>query len=298
MKGITRMNTLFILLLLGCQTVPLPEPPMDPASRPVPMPDPLPQNPTMVPLPDPSRTRAPVDDVDEILDGMEAQGRTMRDFSASATMEKLEALTEEREIRKGRVVVVGPSGAGRTIAIVFDETIDSTGRGSTDSRRFIFSDGWLTEFDVVRKQAIRRQLAREGEAFDPLRVGDGPFPVPLGQPKKDVLREFAVTIGEIPSAPFFRSLAAAGADGTHTLSALRLVPRAGTAQARDTTAIVIVLDRATLAPRAVEVEAVNGDRTRVLLRNSKLNEGLNDAAQALLVPPSTEGWKVDTRPME
>ncbi|MSR69451.1 MAG: hypothetical protein EXS17_03805 [Phycisphaerales bacterium] len=238
------------------------------------------------------------------MNQLEEQGRTLRDFTASATMEKFEALTEEREIRRGRVVVVGSSGAERQIAIIFDETIDSTGRGSTDSRRFIFSAGWLSEFDVERKQLIRRQLARAGEAFDPLRVGEGAFPVPLGQPKADVLREFAVTNAAVPSAPFFKSLhaIASGAEGARpaaegALVALRLVPRPGTAMARDTAAIVIVLDNGSLAPRAVEVEAVNGDRTRVLLRNGKLNVGLDSAAQGLLAAPSTDGWKIDIRPL-
>ena len=68
--------------------------------------------------------------------------------------------------------------------------------------------------------------------------------------------------------------------------------------ARDTAAIVMVLERPLLAPRAVEVEAVNGDRTRVLLRNGTLNAGLEEWARALLEAPSTEGWKVDSRPME
>ncbi|MSQ90523.1 MAG: hypothetical protein EXS01_03900 [Phycisphaerales bacterium] len=280
------MNTLILLLLLGCQGAPVaqPEPTTDPPMVP----------PSCAPA-------VAADSVDATLDGMEVVGGTMKDFTASATMEKFEAITGEREIRRGRVVVVGPSGADRQIAIAFDEFIDGTGRGSTDTRRFICAAGWMTEFDIERKQAIRRQVARAGEAFDPLRIGAGPFPVPLGQPKADVLREFTVSCAPIPDAPFFRSLqasapGASSAEGPRV--ALRLVPRAGTAMARDTAAIVMVLDRSSFAPQAVEVEAVNGDRTRVLLRNGKLNGGLDEAARALLTPPATEGWKVDVRPME
>ena len=168
----------------------------------------------------------------------------------------------------------------------------------------------MSEFDPTKKQAIRRQLAPEGESFDPLRVGEGPFPVPLGQPKKDVVREFIVTMGTLPDAPFFRSLAKvppeAGSVGVAgvTVSAteshlviLRLVPRVGTKMARDTAAMTIILDRTSLIPRGVEVEAVNGDKTRVLLRDGRLNVGLDDAARAILSPPSTDGWKIDTRPL-
>lgn len=235
-------------------------------------------------------------EVDKILDAMEIQGATMKDYTASATMEKFEALTDEREVRRGRVVVRGPSGADRQIGIAFDEFIDSDGRGSTDSRRFVFDRGWLWELDPARKQAIRRQLAREGEPFDPLRVGEGPFPVPLGQPKRDVLREFTVAMTIVPDAPFFRSLTTAK-DSTTTLTSLRLVPRAGTAMARDTAAMTIILEGASFMPRGVEVEAINGNRTRVLLRDGRLNLGLDETALALLAPPSTEGWKIDNRPL-
>ncbi len=272
------MNTLIVLMLFGCQGAPPVAPPsVEPTAHPVAI-----------------TTPAIVTDIDveKVLDQLEEQGRTLKDFTASATMEKFEALTDDREIRRGRVVVVGPSGGQREIAIIFDETIDSTGRGSTDSRRFIFAKGWLSEFDVERKQLIRRQLAREGETFDPLRVGEGAFPVPLGQPKADVLREFTVTIGEIPTAPFFKSLQSSD------LIALRLVPRAGTEMARDTAAIVMVFEKTTVAPKAVEVQAVNGDRTRVLLREGKLNAGLEAESRALLVAPSTDGWKIDVRPMQ
>ena len=78
---------------------------------------------------------------------------------------------------------------------------------------------------------------------------------------------------------------------------LRLVPRVGTKMARDTAAMTIILDRTSLIPRGVEVEAVNGDKTRVLLRDGRLNVGLDDASRAILSPPSTDGWKIDTRPL-
>jgi len=260
----------------------------------------LAQAPALAPAPAPTQApaSATIDtSIEALLDRMEVQGNTMKDFSAQATVEKFEALTDEREVRRGRVVVLGPSGAAREIAIAFDEFIDSSGRGSTDTRQFIYRGGWLLEFDPSRKQLIRRQLAAEGESFDPLRVGDGPFPIPLGQPKKDIVREFIVTAGTMPDAPFFRSLKNASAQ-SDSLVILRLVPRAGTSMARETSAMTILFDRLSLVPQGLEIEAVNGDRTRVILRNTKLNAGLDDVTRAMLVAPSTDGWKIDSRPLK
>lgn len=313
------MGTLILLYICGChicgcQAAPLNQESAPPRTQPTHQsapqeappatPDPVP---TLTPpaTPDPASEASPTSasapattttnrSIDAVLDAMELQGATMKDFTATAIVEKIESLTQEREVRRGRVVVVGPCGAERQVGIAMDEFIDSTGRGSTDSRRFLFREGWLLELDPAKKQLIRRQLARAGEAFDPLRIGEGPFPVPLGQPKRDVLREFTVEFAPRPTATFFRSIAA----DDPSIIALRLVPRTGTAIARDTAAMTILLQAPSMMPRGVEVESVNGDRTLVLLKNARLNEGLDDAARALLSAPSTEGWKVDTRPLQ
>lgn len=274
------MNIYAILLTLACQGT---QPPIAVPESPV------------VPTAQPAQSTPPADgQVDAILDRLEAQGRTMSTFAANASVQKFEALTDEIEIRKGRVVVEGPIGSRRTIGIVVDEYIDSTGRGSRDDRRFLFRAGWLEEFDTTRKQLIRRQLAMPGDNLDPLRVGEGPFPIPLGQLKADVLREFVVTIGQLPDAGFFSQLAKL----EKPLVTLQLVPRGGTPLARDTAAWLLVVESDSLLPRAVELQAINGNRTRVMLRDAQLNEELTSQQRDLLVPVATEGWKIDVRPMQ
>ncbi len=275
------MSLMSLIALLACQTAPVAVPVSVPEPATVPMQTPGPA------------AQSTETSAESVLDRLEAQGKSMKDFSASATVEKYEALTDEKEIRRGRVVVDGPVGAKRRIGLVVDEYIDSTGRGSPDGRRYIFADGWLGEFDVARRQLIRRQIAREGELVDPLRVGDGPFPVPLGQPRAEIAREFIVTLGTLPEAPIFKTLQGK----PEALVALKLVPRAGTSMARDTAAMTIVFDEATLAPVAIEVMQVNGDATRAIFRSAKMDAGLDEAARALLTPPPTEGWKIDLRPL-
>ncbi len=269
MNTTTRMVCPAIVALMACQSVPSTAPSTDP-----------------LPV-------TPAADAGAVLDRLEAQGKSMTDFAASVTVEKFEALTEEREIRRGRVAVEGAVGPARRIGVVVDEVIDATGRGSPDGRRFVFAEGWLCEFDATMKQCIRRQIAREGEAVDPLRVGDGPFPVPLGQPKAEVVKEFSVTMAPLPDAAFLKSLAARA----DSLVTLRLVPRAGTPMARETGALLLVLERESLAPAAVVVEQVNGDRTAVVFRGAKIDAGLDPAFRELLTSPDTTDWKTDVRPL-
>lgn len=243
----------------------------------------------------PSSGATPRADAGHWLDRLERSGKATSDFFAGVTMERIDALSDDREVRRGRVVVDGLPGPGRRIAVHMEEYVDGSGRGSADNRLFIFEQGWLLEFDVPRKRLTRRQLVRAGETLDPLRVGEGPFPVPLGQPRADIEREFDVSVCALPDAPLFRRLA----EQPDALFALALVPRPGRPLARDVKRVTVAYDRETLAPTAIEVVADTDDITRVLLRDATLNGGLDDAKRALLSPPQFDAaqWTVDSRPL-
>ena len=229
------------------------------------------------------------------LDELERSGKATSDFFAGVTMERIDALSDDREVRRGRVVVDGLPGPSRRIAVHMEEYVDGSGRGSADNRLFIFEQGWLLEFDTPRKRLTRRQLVRAGETLDPLRVGEGPFPVPLGQPRADVEREFQVSVCALPDAPLFKRLA----DRADGLFALALVPRPGRPLARDVKRVTVAYDKSTFAPVAIEVVSDTDDITRVLLRDATLNAGLDDAKRALLSPPQFDAasWTVDSRPL-
>jgi hypothetical protein len=277
------LATIVCVLCAACSAAPQVVP--TPAPTPAPMPAPTP-----APAPTPP---AEAESVGALLDRLEERGRTMRDFSAAVVVEQFDALTEEREVRRARVVMKGGDGPKRIIGIVIDEFIDSSGRGATDGRRFLFKDGWLMELEPARKQMVRRQLARTGESLDPLRPGDGPFIVPLGQPRAEVEREFVVTAVPIPVHNFFQPLRAA-ADG---LCALQLMAREGTEAHRSIRRMTLVFDSATLAPRGVEVVKPNGDTERVLLRESVIDGGIDEKQATVIELPDMTGWRIDERPL-
>ncbi len=228
-----------------------------------------------------------------LLDRLEARGRTMRDFSASVVVEQFDALTEEREVRRARVVMTGGEGKKKVIGIMVDEVIDASGRGAVDGRRFLFENGWLIELDAARKQAVKRQLVRAGESFDPLRLGEGPFIVPLGQPRASVEREFVASVASLPEHGFFKSLRSAEGG----LRTLHLVPREGTEAHRSMRSVTLVFDGVTLAPRGVEVIKPNGDTERVLLRESVIDGGIDAKQAEVITLPDMTGWRVDERPL-
>ncbi|HLO42292.1 MAG TPA: hypothetical protein VK176_14820 [Phycisphaerales bacterium] len=61
-------------------------------------------------------------------------------------------------------------------------------------QKFVFDGRWLAELNPDEKRFSRRELVPPGETFDPLRIGEGPLPIPIGQRKDDILARFSVEL--------------------------------------------------------------------------------------------------------
>jgi hypothetical protein len=59
---------------------------------------------------------------------------------------------------------------------------------------FLFDGEWLTERNDKARTIIKRQIVRRGERVDPFKLGKGPFPLPFGQKREDILGNFTVTL--------------------------------------------------------------------------------------------------------
>ncbi len=225
-----------------------------------------------------------------ILDAAEAAGERLDSMACTVIIEKRDALTDDVERRRGRLVLSGKAGPSRRIGLRIDQFIDGSGRASDDRRSFLYADGWLIERDETRRQLIERQLVPEGATMDPLQPGEGPLALPVGARRADVLASYAVSVGQLPESALWKDLP--------SVDTLRLVPRAGTAAARDTAALVVAWDRTTALPIAVVRDSTEGDRTIARLRSVEVGP-LNDADRALVdLPAAAEGWTVDRRPLK
>lgn len=240
----------------------------------------------------PATPDAPAGDVDALLASVERVAATLRDFRAAVTVETTDDITGDTERRLGKVVLAQQEGVptSRRFAVVLEKFIDGSGRVDDRPVRYLYADGWLTEADFRERTLIRRQLARPGEPYDPLKPGEGPVPLPIGQRAADVRARFEPSVsGDAPPKAVSASNAA--------IAGLKLVPRPGMAD-RDLVEATVWYDAVTFAPRAVDARRRNG-RTLVLLREPVVNGGLDDAQRSLLALAEgvTAGWRVDERPL-
>lgn len=259
-------------------------PTSSPSAPPIPAPSPAP-----APAPAPAARFA---DADALLTAVERTSDSLRDFRANITLETTDDVTGDTERRLGQLVFVQEEGkpATRRFAVVFEKFIDGSGRMDERPVRYIYAGGWLTEADFKQRTLVRRQLARAGEQYDPLKPGEGPVPLPIGQRRADVLARFDASLATAPDSTLLLKSA-------RPMVGVRLKPKPGMAD-RDLVEASVWYDAQSLVPVGVEAQRKSG-RTVVSLRDATMNGGIDDAQQALLslAEKVTTGWRVDERPL-
>lgn len=259
--------------------------PQDAAPKPETAPEPPAATAPAAPAPqDASRAR-----VESFLADLERSGETIATMSGTLSLEKYDAVAEETERRYGRLVLDRKDGK-RRFAILFEEFVDDAGRSDRSLDHWIYADGWLCEQDHRNKSFTKRQIVGPGENFDPLKLGEGPIPVPIGQRKAEVLARFEVAETEVPAEiPMLGSL--------RNVAGMRLVPKEGTEMARETARVELFYDRTSLAPVGIVVLARNGNRTVARITAPVVNGEVKDADRALLEIPSPDPreWTIDVR---
>ena len=223
--------------------------------------------------------------LDEVLDALDARGRSLREFTADVHLKEIDEATQLESERTGRVWYQKEAGDDSRIRVVFDQKLE--GRFAKPEKvEYLLDDGWLVDRDYRRTVQVKRQVLRPGEKVNLLKLGEGPFPLPIGQTKEQVHKEFEVTKG---------TLVEGDPKGTVHVT---LKPRKGTRLAEKFNVIDVWVDPKTNMPVRIEGLDVNETtRRQTDLTNIKVNPqpGLGDRDFAL--PKIDENkWEMHTEP--
>ncbi len=294
------MKTLLALLaigLLGCRnavegtahaqsnppasTQPAQQPPSDPAkpAAPAAQPPAAPPGPQLDPA------------VDDLLTKLEKSATDLNSFTADVTYEKEDVVLGRRELRTGNLIYRLNPDNSKSFAILFDSTIVND-KKRAEEKHYIFNGRWLAEVDHKNKQFIKREVVPPGKQLDPLKLGEGPFPLPVGQPKAQVLARFDVTKADLPKEGRLKDL--------RNVDGLLLVPKPGGPQAQDFAKVELFYDRETLLPVGIHTVEANGDHKTIRLTKVQRNPVLDAAALAKLdiKEPDAREWRIDVRPWQ
>jgi hypothetical protein len=234
---------------------------------------------------------AAVDPVEELLDRLERSADDLSGFKATILYVKESALLGRKEIRRGELIYQLDVAGDKRFALFFDQ-LQIGSRLERRQRNYVFDGRWLAEIDHENKQFIKREIVPPGEHLDPLKLGEGPFPLPVGQAKADVRGRFDVEPALLPEeGPLSR---------LQDVDGLRLVPKPQRPEAEEYELIDLFYDRATLLPVGIVAVEVNGDRKIVRLDDAQRNPPLDEADRARLSidEPDPTQWHVYVTPWE
>jgi len=241
-----------------------------------------------------SRQPQQFDSAEALLSALEDAGREIRTLSAGVRYVRRMALQGDEQTRQGALYFEqSPAGEGqpprRRFAVVFD-TLYVSGRRQPDRQAWVFDGRWLVERRPDEKQYVARELAPAGEQIDPLRLGEGPLPIPIGQRAADVLARFRAELvnphNGLEDEP----------GSVHELVAdtwqLRLTPRESFAQESGFEEVRLWYDRETLLPRLAKTIDTDGDEAFVVLVGTRVNGPIVDGVFDIEPPAAGAGWDV------
>ena len=243
------------------------------------------------PTPPVPETETTILDVDELLLRLETAAEGLRDFQSPLTFVREDTLGA-RTTFAGRMVYQAVPREGepamKRFAIHFETRI-ADGRRWDRDERFIFDGRWLAEINHQEKAFIQREIVEPGRTFDPLKLGEGPFPLPIGQPREEVKQRYETKLIDPPSEGFLSQVLRTPVYG------LELIPRQGTAEYDDYEYVHVFYDQKTFLPVAVDAMGFS-ERQIVWLRDMQVNKGIDEAEVTIRAPGADSGWSISIRP--
>jgi len=230
----------------------------------------------------PTSTPALDPEIDKILTRLEE--RVVHDLHArlSWRQQYVTDLEEEAATKNGEIWYQKSQPVARFL-IHFTESITAGRRDKLDERH-LFDGCWYVELQSRTRTLTRREVRKPEDPTDPYRLGQGPFPLPFGQKKEDVLREFEVQ--RIPAA----------SDDPPATDHIRLVPRAGTQTGQSyRTLDVWISQEGPTAGLPIKVRAAKLRGTgqldsyiTITFSDARLNQGFSGSLFDIKAPPGYE----------
>jgi hypothetical protein len=144
---------------------------------------------------EPAETVSLVDSkVEAILDKLETAGSNIKDLQAKVTHELYQIIPDDRQVKLGVIGYRAATEKDPPKFVIHFNTLLHDDLKLTKQEWFCFDGRWFREIREQTCAVIDREVVAPGEKFDPFKLGEGPFPLPFGQKKADILKEFEVKL--------------------------------------------------------------------------------------------------------
>lgn len=221
--------------------------------------------------------------VTKILDRLEKKGAKVEALEAAIEFIKIDPVLEDKQIHRG-VLRFKQTKPNPRFFIRFDELKLESLAPKKDKQWHVFDGRWYIEAREKTKSITKREIVRQGETLEVFKIGQGPFPLPFGQKKADVLKHFEVKL-----------VTSKLKDPKHS-DHLECTPRSGTELADKYETVHFYIDQTLDLPVRVQtVEKEEGNEIIASFTKIKVNPGLPDSKLNL---PNLKDYSIDTIPLK
>lgn len=211
------------------------------------------------------------------LKQLDERGKTLHSFSADIRMSVHHLRTDEKDINIGKIWYQTIKGRTRFDIRFNILVVDGAIARRHANHDIVFDGRWLIDRDGAAKIYRKVQVAPPGAHYDPLKLGQGPIPIPIGQSPALVEKNFIVSL--IPAVKTDAGL-------IH----LKLVPK--DAKAFTFKRLEFWIDPKLDLP--VRILRIDPDSTPTLAVLTKVNvNGVMHHDFHVLPPPTSAGWTID-----
>jgi hypothetical protein len=218
--------------------------------------------------------------VDEILDALDARGKGFKTFTADVKLAETTTDFGDSTTKTGKVLYEDRGNGDARIYVKFDTSQKNDEQPKKQRLEYKLEDGKLIERNYGKSSQTTQQVLRPGEKINLLKLGEGPFPLPIGQPKEEVHKQFGVT------------KVAPDKDDPNGTVHLQLIPAPNTRFARQFKSIDAWVDGNSHMPTRIKTRDRNETMDRTTdLSNVQINPKLTDQDFAMeKIDPSK--WNV------
>lgn len=147
-----------------------------------------------------------------ILKALRQRGKTLRNFQGHLVVQVHHLRTDEKDMNIGHIWYQQNNGTTKFDIRFNMLVVDGAIAKRHADHDIVFDGHWLIDRNGSAKIFRKIEIAAPGKKFNPLRLGQGPIPIPIGQKPADVEKEFHIQLLKNKKMP------------PHTVG-LKLVPR-------------------------------------------------------------------------
>jgi len=197
--------------------------------------------------------------VDEILAALDQCGARAHDFTAEVASYDTDPASGDTTVY--RATMWYQSGGGGDIRMRFSGFSGVEAKRDSNRIEYLIEGGWMIERNFEKRIQTEYQIQRPSQHMNPFKLGEGPFPMLIGQHPSEVYRQFNV-VKKFGEGEFIR---------------LSLIPRPGTYFEKGYSSIEVWVETSSSFPIKVVLNSKDGAIRKAEWSNVHTNVGLTDA---------------------